>query len=113
MKGVEGCCSCSFACYWLAHACLSTLNLANPMKPQLWHRALNAAAAARLPPLHLATEAQPLVRDTLVGCASVGLAALPALGALDGYYHITDGARLRRGQIKVEVRGRPVMSGWV
>jgi hypothetical protein len=75
-----------------------------PSHLQLWHRALDAAAAVRLPPLHLAAEAQPLVRDALVGCAAVDLAALRALGALDGWYHIADGARARRGQVKVEVR---------
>lgn len=104
---------------WLQHQCINagprsrTHRLGScssayfphrPPPPQLWQRVLPPAVAAAVPPLHLAPETQPAADDRLLGCATVDLSALVAMGSLDGWYNIVDYYRQTRGQIKVQVR---------
>lgn len=61
------------------------------------------ALAADLPPLYSGLCAAPAASDALLGCAVLDLTALQLLGAVDGWYNITDMQQQPRGQIKVGV----------
>lgn len=70
---------------------------------QVWCRPVPEAHAAELPPLYAGLSAVPAGSDALLGCAALDLSALQLLGAVDGWYNITDVHQQPRGQIKVRV----------